>query len=68
MLIQIILQHLSDREFSVQIKASKALGFFIDVEGEEVTLLPAPPPPPPIYYTITSVWWMILGTARLWDS
>mmetsp|Transcript_2586 Transcript_2586/g.5551 ORF Transcript_2586/g.5551 Transcript_2586/m.5551 type:complete len:1070 (-) Transcript_2586:974-4183(-) len=42
-LIQLVLQRLSDPALPVQIEASKALRFLIEVEGADVTLLPVLP-------------------------
>jgi len=42
-LIQLVLQRLSDPALPVQIEASKALRFLIEVDGAEVTLLPVLP-------------------------
>lgn len=42
-LIQLVLQRLSDPALPVQIEASKALRFLIEVEGAETTLLPVLP-------------------------
>jgi len=42
-LIQLVLQRLSDPDLPVQIEASKALRFLIEVEGADVTLLPVLP-------------------------
>ena len=42
-LIQMVLQRLSDPALPVQIEASKALRFLIEVEGADVTLLPVLP-------------------------
>jgi hypothetical protein len=42
-LIQLVLQRLSDPALPVQIEASKALRFLIEVDGADVTLLPVLP-------------------------
>lgn len=42
-LIELVLQRLSDPALPVQIEASKALRFLIEVDGAEVTLLPVLP-------------------------
>ena len=42
-LIQLVLQRLSDPALPVQIEASKALRFLIEVEGADITLLPVLP-------------------------
>jgi len=42
-LIQLVLQRLSDPALPVQIEASKALRFLIEVEGAEITVLPVLP-------------------------
>ncbi len=43
MLIELVLQRLSDPALPVQIEASKALRFLIEVDGADVTLLPVLP-------------------------
>ena len=62
-LIQVVFQRLSDMSLPVQIEVLKVRHFIIEVEGEEVTLLPILPNILHYY-----AWWQRLGMTRLWSS